>query len=85
MSIQSVISNLLTSKQTKRFTVSAHDIAMSMYYFVGTSVAASIVPNLDKMTMPNVVQIKLAVSAGLVAGFQHLIRKYFTNEMGKLV
>lgn len=70
---------IFNAKNSKRFSVDARDIVNSMYYFVGTSVAAAIMPNIEKMTLPTTVQIKVAVGAGLVAGFQHLIRKYLTE------
>lgn len=77
--MKNLLGFIFNANNSKRFTIDARDIVNSVYYFVGTSVAAAIMPNIEKLTMPTVVQIKVAVGAGLVAGFQHLIRKYFTE------
>lgn len=70
---------IFNAKNSKRFSVDARDIVNSIYYFVGTSLAAALMPNLEKLTMPTIEQIKIAIGAGLVAGFQHIVRKYLTE------
>lgn len=80
--MKKIINNILTASNTKLFTVGLRDVIFSLYYAVGTSVAVMILPHVEKMTLPNFSEIKIAVSAGLVVGLQHIIRKFLTNSKG---
>ena len=79
------LKKIFEAKETKKFTVSARDIVLSLYYSVGTSVATAVLPNLQNLSMPTVPQIKIAVGAGLVAGIQHLVRKFLTDSKGTIL
>lgn len=79
------IKSIFKSKETKKYSICARDIAISLYYSIGTSLATALLPNIENLTMPTLPQIKVAVGAGLVVGIQHIIRKYLTNSEGVLL